>query len=213
MKRIIDSTLVIHSLMLIFGCKESKVGQGNPTKNSMSIDTDSVISGKVFTKQDIASEDTLNAVIRTQSPKSKDFDFEVFIMRGEKTVQIIPFSYPKDDTFDPNGGRKDSCLMADVTFDGNKDLLVYLGQFGNQGVEYWDAYVWNEVKQKFMKSSRSSCLFHHSMIFPILRLTKKKRLLNLSAVVLPLIMSLENGSSRKECLYKKNFCHTLRESK
>jgi hypothetical protein len=114
MKRIIDSTLVILSLMLIFGCKESKVGQGNPTKDSMSIDTDSVISGKVFTKQDIASEDTLNAVIRTQSPKSKDFDFEVFIMRGEKTVQIIPFSYPKDDTFDPNGGRKDSCLMADV---------------------------------------------------------------------------------------------------
>lgn len=114
MKRIIDSTLVILSLMLIFGCKESKVGQGNPTKDSMSIDTDSVISGKVFTKQDVASEDTLNAVIRTQSPKSKDFDFEVFIMRGEKTVQIIPFSYPKDDTFDPNGGRKDSCLMADV---------------------------------------------------------------------------------------------------
>ena len=105
MKRIIDSTLVILSLMLIFGCKESKVGQGNPTKDSMSIDTDSVISGKVFTKQDIASEDTLNAVIRTQSPKSKDFDFEVFIMRGEKIVQIIPFSYPKDDTFDPNGGR------------------------------------------------------------------------------------------------------------
>lgn len=157
MKRIIDSTLVILSLMLIFGCKESKVGRGNPTKDSMSIDTDSVISGKVFTKQDIASEDTLNAVIRTQSPKSKDFDFEVFIMRGEKTVQIIPFSYPKDDTFDPNGGRKDSCL-------------------------------------------------------PILRLTKKKRLLNLSVVVLPLIMSLANGSSRKECLYKKNFCHTLRES-
>lgn len=150
MKRIIDSTLVILSLMLIFGCKESKVGQGNPTKDSMSIDTDSVISGKVFNKQDIASEDTLNAVIKTQSPKSKDFDFEVFIMRGEKTVQIIPFSYPKDDTFDPNGGRKDSCLMTDVTFDGNKDLLVYLGQFGNQGVEYWDAYVWNEVKQKFL---------------------------------------------------------------
>ena len=83
MKRIIDSTLVILSLMLIFGCKESKVGQGNPNKDSMFIDTDSVISGKDLTKQDIASEDTLNAVIRTQSPKSKDFDFEVFIMRGE----------------------------------------------------------------------------------------------------------------------------------
>ena len=31
MKRIIDSTLVIVSLMLMFGCKLSKVGQGNPT--------------------------------------------------------------------------------------------------------------------------------------------------------------------------------------
>ena len=53
MKRIIDSTLVILSLMLIFGCKESKVGQ------------------------------------------------------------IIPFSYPKDDTFDPNGGLKatTSCFL------------------------------------------------------------------------------------------------------
>lgn len=151
MKRIIDSTLVILSLMLIFGCKESKVGQGNPTKDSMSIDTDSVISGKVFNKQDIASEDTLNAVIRTQSPKSKDFDFEVFIMRGEKTVQIIPFSYPKDDTFDPNGGRKDSCLMADVTFDGNKDVLFYLGSFGASGTEHFDAYVWNPNTEHYDK--------------------------------------------------------------
>lgn len=88
MKRIIDSTLVILSLMLIFGCKESKVGRGNPTKDSMSIDTDSEISGKVFTKQDIASEDTLNAVIRTQSPKSKDFDFEVFICEGRKLYKL-----------------------------------------------------------------------------------------------------------------------------
>ena len=74
--------------MLIFGCKESKVGKGNPTKDSMYIDTDSVIPGKVFTKQDIASEDTLNAVVRTQSPKSKDFDFEVFIMRGRKLYKL-----------------------------------------------------------------------------------------------------------------------------
>ena len=41
--------------MLIFGCKESKVGQGNPNKDSMFIDTDRVISGKDLTKQDIAS--------------------------------------------------------------------------------------------------------------------------------------------------------------
>ena len=34
MKRIIDSTLVILSLMLIFGCKESKVGQGTLPKTA-----------------------------------------------------------------------------------------------------------------------------------------------------------------------------------
>ena len=146
MKRIIDSTLVIHSLMLIFGCKESKVGQGNPTKNSMSIDTDSVISGKVFTKQDIASR-----------------------------------------------------LMA---------IKICWYIWDNSEIKVWNI----GMLMSGMKSSSSSFLFHHSMIFPILRLTKKKRLLNLSAVVLPLIMSLENGSSRKECLYKKNFCHTPRES-
>lgn len=150
MKRIIENIIVILSLTLIFSCKEGKVGQGKPTQDNVSIDTDSVISDKVSAKHDVASGNTLDAVIRTQSPKSNDFDFEVCIMRGEKTIQIIPYSYPKDDTFDPNGGRKDSCLMADVTFDGNQDLLVYLGQFGNQGVEYWDAYVWDEAKQRFL---------------------------------------------------------------
>ena len=29
-------------------------------------------------------------------------------------------------------------------------IKICWGQFGNQGVEYWDAYVWNEVKQKFL---------------------------------------------------------------
>ena len=80
--------------------------------------------------------------------------------------------------------------MADVTFDGNKDLLVYLGQFGNQGVEYWDAYVWNEVKQKFLFVPS----FHD---IPNPTLNEKEKIIE---------------SFSRECLYKKNFCHTLRES-
>ena len=35
MKRIIDSTFVILSLMLIFGCKESKVGRGSQEYSSV----------------------------------------------------------------------------------------------------------------------------------------------------------------------------------
>ena len=56
--------------------------------------------------------------------------------------------------------------MADVTFDGNKDLLVYLGQFGKS--RWIIVYVWNEVKQKFLFVPS----FHDSAPIP---LTKKKR--------------------------------------
>lgn len=48
----------------------------------------------------------------------------------------------------PNGERVDSCLMKDINFDGVKDVLVYLGNFGNSGIEYFEAFVWSaETKQ------------------------------------------------------------------
>lgn len=157
MKRIIASSIITLSLLSVLGCKESKAGQEGSAKDSTSIANDSTVSEKVSTPKSIASDDTLSTVIRNTYPTPKDFDFEIAIMRGEKTVQVIRYSYPKnDDLFsDPNelnfnGERTDSCQMADVTFDGNKDLLVYLGSFGNQGVEYWDAYIWNEAKKKFI---------------------------------------------------------------
>ena len=151
MKRNIGSLIVILFLLSIFGCKENKPGQGNSAKDSTSIVGDSTITEKVAVPKDITSHDTLSTVIVNVTPNPKDFDFKIAIMRGEKTMQIIPYSYPKGDIYlDPMGGRKDSCQMVDVTFDGNKDLLVRLGQFGNQGVEYWDAYIWNETKEKFI---------------------------------------------------------------
>lgn len=152
MKRVIGKLMVVLFLLSIFGCKGNKAGQESSAKDSTSIAGDSTISEKVAISKDIASHNTLSAVIVLVTPTPKNFDFKIAIMRGEKTVQVIPYSYPKDDEtyLDPMGGRMDSCRMVDVTFDGNKDLLVRLGQFGNQGVEYWDAYIWNETKKKFI---------------------------------------------------------------
>ena len=152
MKRVIGNLIIVLFLLSIFGCKENKVGQGSSAKDSTSIVGDSTFSEKVAVSKDIASHDTLRAVIVNDTSNLKDFDFKIAIMQGEKTMQVIPYSYPKDDEtcLDPMGGRMDSCRIVDVTFDGNKDLLVRLGQFGNQGVEYWDAYIWNEPKKKFI---------------------------------------------------------------
>ena len=102
MKRIIDSTLVILSLMLISAAR--KVGQETHCQRQHVYWTTDSDFGQSFTKQD-RSEDAANAVIRTQSPKSKDFDFgSIYYVRGE-TVQLLSITYnshPKDDVFDPN---------------------------------------------------------------------------------------------------------------
>lgn len=93
-----------------------------------------------------SEKDTLRAFINTNVD---DIDMEILVKRGDKTVHTLPYNYPKDDDFTPNGERVDSCLMLDINFDGEKDLLVYLGQFGNQGVEYFDAFVWNAAKKAY----------------------------------------------------------------
>ncbi len=102
--------------------------------------------------------------------------------------------------------RKDSCLMADVTFDGNKRICWYIwDNSGNQGVRYWAAYVWNEVKQKFLFVPS----FHD---IPNPTLNEKEKIIESfsrgSAV------DYEFGKWKFEkgvFVQKKNFYHTLRE--
>lgn len=37
--------------------------------------------------------------------------------------------------------------LVDVNFDGIKDVLIYKGAFGNQGIQYFDCYLWNKQKR------------------------------------------------------------------
>lgn len=40
--------------------------------------------------------------------------------------------------------------LKDVTFDGNKEVLVSLGNYGNQGVEFYDCFTWNPAVGKYI---------------------------------------------------------------
>lgn len=74
---------------------------------------------------------------------------KIKIMECNTELQSIDYRY--DTEFEPSpGSRRDSVVLRDVTFDGNDDLLIYLGSFGNQGVEYFDCYVWNDSEQAFV---------------------------------------------------------------
>lgn len=73
-----------------------------------------------------------------------DVDYGVIIKRGAKTIHRFGYKYPEDDDIVRNGERIDSCILADINFDGIKeDVLFYLGSFGASGTEYFDACVWN----------------------------------------------------------------------
>lgn len=74
---------------------------------------------------------------------------KIDIKEHNTSLQSIDYRY--DTEFEPNpSSRRDSVILRDVTFDGHDDLLIYLGSFGNQGVEYFDCYVWNDGNPQFV---------------------------------------------------------------
>ena len=68
-----------------------------------------------------------------------------------------------------------------------------------------DAYVWNEVKQKFLfvPSFRE---------IPNPTLNEKEKIIESFSRGSAVDYEFGKWKFEKECLYKKNFCHTLRES-
>lgn len=102
--------------------------------------------------QDSASEattvgDTLSVSIVGKPEIGRGFILEV--KKDGKKVQQLHYSYNFDDYGEPNIPlKKDSMLLCDITSDGNRDLLIYMGSYGNQGIERFDCYVWDEKNQK-----------------------------------------------------------------
>ena len=51
----------------------------------------------------------------------------------------------------------------DVDFDGNKDLLIYKGGFGNQGADIYDCFLWNDNKHQFKIAPSFSYILNPSI--------------------------------------------------
>lgn len=143
MKKIVFILLVFCSFLVVWGCTENKT-RCVPQKEATS---DSSMR---------SNDDTLSLMIEHEVD---DVDYGVIIKRGDKTIHRFEYKYPEDDNLVPNGERIDSCILADINFDGIKeDVLFYLGSFGASGTEYFDACVWNP-KLSIMTKLKNSKIF------------------------------------------------------
>lgn len=66
-----------------------------------------------------------------------------------KTAQEISYSYPSDIEFADN--LNIGVNLQDVNFDGKDDILVNLGRYGNQMIQYYDCLVWDEIKNLYRR--------------------------------------------------------------
>lgn len=76
-------------------------------------------------------------------------DLSVKVMRKGRLVQTINYKYDWTEDL-PNGDVSGDIILKDVNFDGEKDLLISLGSYGIQGVEYFDCYVWDNSISQFV---------------------------------------------------------------
>ncbi len=120
---------------------------GGPKKKAAAIENNGAVAVEAPAKSETAADDTLSVAIVGKPENGRGFILEV--KKGGKEVQQLHYSYDFDDYGTPNFPLvKDSLILCDVTSDGRKDLLVYMGSYGNQGIERFDCYVWDEKSRK-----------------------------------------------------------------
>ena len=78
----------------------------------------------------------------------KGLQITIFNKQG-KTTHEISYSYPADIEFANN--LNVWANLQDVNFDGKNDILVNLSQYGNQMIQYYDCFVWDETKKQYRK--------------------------------------------------------------
>lgn len=75
--------------------------------------------------------------------------FTANVYKGDRHVQSFEYVFDFNDG-EPNQSFDITTRITDADFDGHADFLVYLGSYGNQGVEYYDCYLWNSSKGLFV---------------------------------------------------------------
>lgn len=72
----------------------------------------------------------------------------VKVYKGSKRIQTFSYKYAWSWSL-PDTDVDAKIRLCDVDFDGNKDLLINLGAYGNQGVIYYDCFLWNVEHERF----------------------------------------------------------------
>ena len=70
------------------------------------------------------------------------------VIKNNEIIQKINYEYPTE-SFENAVFVEKKFEIIDVNFDGFKDILIYLGSYGNQGVIYKDCFIWNDKKHLF----------------------------------------------------------------
>ena len=103
----------------------------------------------------------------------KGLQITLFDKQG-KRIQEISYSYPSD--IKSTNNLKVWVNLQDVNFDGKDDILVNLGRYGNQMIQYYDCLIWDETKKLYRKDesfkqienpqidSKKRCIFSSSRI-------------------------------------------------
>lgn len=71
----------------------------------------------------------------------------IFDQQG-KIAQEISYSYPAD--IESADNLNVWIDLQDVNFDGRDDMLVDLGMYGNQMVQYYDCFIWDDIKMRYI---------------------------------------------------------------
>ena len=120
------------------------------------IHSDTSLEGKIFHIDNTVTIDSI-----THLPDTN----KIFVFRDGKKIQIIIYKYNWEEYGSPTIGRDSigKIDFVDVDFDGNKDLLIYKGGFGNQGADIYDCFLWNDNKHQFKIAPSFSYILNPSI--------------------------------------------------
>ena len=110
--------------------------------DTSSIPGDTSSEGKTFHIDNTVTIDSI-----THLPDTN----KIFVFRDDKKIQTIIYKYNWEEYGSPTIGRDSigKIDFVDVDFDGNKDILIYKGGFGNQGADIYDCFLWNDNGNQF----------------------------------------------------------------
>ncbi len=85
----------------------------------------------------------------SKNPESSNRHIQIEMRKNGKQIQTIDYQYP-DEFFDDATEKIERHVeFVDLNFDGFKDVRIFLGQYGNQDVAYWQFFIWNAKNSSF----------------------------------------------------------------